>query len=136
MLYKASVKVTLQAYTLIQFTHYQEHEPRLRQSPEIQVAQSLRGDHIRAFGRGSVRSEYTFSRVVEHAHRDAAIAAMQDFAELWPKLHGTTTIITNTDPNGHTLANSAISSVDCHLNNFLTYHTITIVGGLWTTVAP
>ena len=130
---KASVKVTLGAYDLVDFaTHFSEFEPRLSQAPSVQIAESLRGGHVRTFGRGNIRNEYTFSRVQQHATRDAAITFLHDFAGLWPTLSGVATITTETDSLGQSLADAVVSRVDGRVDAMLTRHIITLVGGDFT----
>ena len=131
---EASIKVTLGGYDLIDFTHYQDFEPRLRQTPSVQVAESLRGAHVRTFGRKNIRNEYTFSRVQDHVTRDAAIDFLHDFAGLWPVLEGDATIITNTDPLGQLFDDVSVASVEGVVEAMLTRHTIVLVGGNWTAI--
>lgn len=135
-MFKASVEITLASYDLIEFTDYSEFEPRLDQTPSVQSAGALRSDHARTFARGNVSNQVTFSRIKEHASRDAALDAMLTFAELWPKLSGSALIKTGTNPQGMNLLNASIDRVEARIVNYLTYHTITLIGGKLEAVAP
>ncbi len=133
---KASAKVTLAMVDLTTLSLYEDFELKLRQTPVAQIESSLRGDNVRAFGRGNVRNTLVFSRVEVFSTLDAAIHDVLEFGELWPTLAGACNVSTATNVQGYDIADAAIVDVSAEITNFITRHTITIVGGAISIVAP
>lgn len=129
----STVKVTLGAVILVDYTHYMEFEPRLRADPVEQVTRGMRAAFAKANNRGGIAHSWEFSRVAKHTDIVEAQRSLLTLAETMQGLEGACTIEFKAGAYVHSLANASLGPVTGAARHCFTFHTLRVTGGQLST---
>ena len=139
----SSIQVQLGGSVLVNWDHLSEFEPRLPQHDRnVQVIGAFRATHKRSIGRGNIFNQLQFSRVELHPDHFRAIWSAFEWPNQVEEHTGTCTIKIRSNPNDtnspyeFTLANATVVSAPGRAEQMFSFHTVTIVGGAFSSVTP
>ena len=135
-MFKSNIRVVLGGVVLTDYDKHMEFEPELNHSRNVQHAPAIRAIHSRTFQRNNITNEFTFSRIEVHADEAATLYRMMEWTETLPTAEGLATIQWDNNTYEHNLHDASISSVAVKKRNFITEHTITLVGGYLQQLSP
>lgn len=109
------------------------YEITIHHARQAQYAPAVRATSAKYYDRGNLQTTFSFSVCKKHASSEAAQAYVLLHASSLTGLSSTLTVTTEPHETVYLLSSAVISSIVSHAIHFVSYHTYTIIGGIFKT---
>ncbi|MDR0728429.1 MAG: hypothetical protein LBF21_02375 [Puniceicoccales bacterium] len=128
------MKITFGSLSLAAGLEFGEspYELRIQGQCQVQIAERIRGEEVRAFDRGNLQTQLSFRVKRRHDSAEAAQAYALSHAAALARQSGPLRLINEPGGTSYTLSDAAVTRVESSSSHNISFHSYQMVGGKFT----